>query len=458
MNTLSRRRFLKTISQFSVFSFFAPAILRASALNERIQVGFIGTGPMGRNNCRNFAAVSDLVALCDLDERYGLTPALKDKQINVRKMDTYSDYRRILDRNDINLVGIATPDHWHIKIAVEALMAGKHVFCEKPLTLTVEEGTLIRNACKKYDRVFQVGTMQRSSKRFQTAVLIVRKGFLGQIKRVVCHIDGAPSSPPIPACPVPPTLDWNLWQGQAPVTEYIATEDILPNFGCPKNTRGHHEFRWFFDYAGGKFTDWGAHHVDIALWALQQDSQGQGAVKLNPVTAEHPIPLKDGMPTVKNRYQTASKFQINCTLPDGTVIEIVSHSPYKNGIFFEGTKGTMHVSRGQIKGDIFENDKVQESFTEEDYRSLYKGKKMENDNDMLAHKLNMIRCIKEGGLPVSDVYSHVQEINLCHTACIAARLGRELAWNPQTERFVDDEQANTFLAREQRKGFEIPRC
>ncbi|MDR0337816.1 MAG: gfo/Idh/MocA family oxidoreductase, partial [Planctomycetaceae bacterium] len=156
--------------------------------------------------------------------------------------------------------------------------------------------------------------------------------------------------------------------------------------------------------------------------------------------------------------QTASKFQINCTFPDGTVIEIVSHSPYKNGIFFEGTKGNMHVSRGSIKGNVFENLKVQESFTEEDYKLLYKGKTMEHNNDMLSHKLNMIRCIKESGLPVSDVYSHVQTINLCHTACIAARLGRELVWNPKTERFVDDEQANTFLAREQRKGFEIPRC
>lgn len=460
MNSVSRRQFIKAGLGAATCCFAAPVFLRTvhgESLNERLQAGFVGTGPMGRSDCRDFASVCDLVSLCDLDEAYGLGPAMKDSKITVHQPDTCSDYRRILDRKDVDIVGIATPDHWHAKIAVEALMAGKHVFCEKPLTLTVEEGTLIRNACKKYGGVFQVGTMQRSMRRFLTAILIVQKGYLGKINRVVCHIDGGLVSGPIPKAEIPSTLDWNVWQGQAPVADYIATTEILERFGCPLHTRGHHEFRWFFDYAGGKFTDWGAHHVDIALWALRQCDPGQGPTKLNPVVAEHPVPMKNGHPTVHDQYQTATRFQVDCAMPDGCVLEIVSHSRHGNGVFFEGTKGNMHVSRGRIKGNVYENEKVHEKFTEEDYVALYKGKPLESDNDMICHKKNMLRCIKEGGLPVSDLDSHVQEINLCHIACIATRLRRELQWDAKTERFVGDDEANTFLAREQRKGFEIPR-
>ncbi|MCL2303834.1 MAG: Gfo/Idh/MocA family oxidoreductase [Planctomycetaceae bacterium] len=458
MDRLTRRNFLKTGAVLTASAFASPSILRAESLSDRVRVGFVGTGPMGRSDCQCFSRICDLVALCDLDEKYGLAPAKNNGNINRLNPDTYSDYRRILDRKDIDLVGIATPDHWHSKIAVEALLAGKHVFCEKPLTLTVEEGTLIRNACKKSGKVFQVGTMQRVSKLFQTAVLIVQKGFLGDIKQVVCHIDGGLVSPPIPKAEVPATLDWNLWQGQAPLHDYVATAEMHPNFGCPLHTRGHHEFRWFFDYAGGKFTDWGAHHVDIALWALNQNAPGQGPEKFNPVIAEHPVPMKGGYPLVHDQYQTATKFQVDCQMPDGINLQLVSHSPNSCGVLFEGTQGSIHVSRGRIKGNVYENEKVQDSFTEEDYLSLSKGKKLDwNLGDLDRHKQNMVDCIKEGGLPISDLDSHVQEINLCHVACIATRLGRELAWDAKTETFVNDKEANSFLAREQRKGFEIPR-
>ncbi len=459
MSSQSRRRFLKSGIALAATGIAAPSLVRhlhAESVNDRIQAAFVGTGPMGRGDCRNFADVCDLVAICDLDEAYGLASAMKDRKINNGKLETCSDYRRILDRKDVDIVGIATPDHWHIKIAIEALLAGKHVFCEKPLTLTVEEGRLVRDAVKKTGKVFQVGTMQRSMKVFHDAVLIVRKGHLGKIKRVVCHIDGGLSCPTIPKAAVPSTLDWNIWQGQAPEAEYVATTEILERFGCPLNTRGHHEFRWFFDYAGGKFTDWGAHHVDIALWALQQDGPGQGPAKLNPVIAEHPVPMKDGHPLVQDQYQTATKFQVDCPMPNDVMLEIVSHSPHGLGVFFEGTEGKLHVNRQRIKGNVYENEKVQDSFTEDDYRGLYKGKPIESANEMIAHKKNMLTCIREGGLPVSDVYSHVQEINFCHIACIATRLGRELTWDAKNEKFVGDDHANTFLARKQRKGFEIP--
>ena len=462
MNKLSRRQFLKAGAALTASAFAAPALyLKAQTPSNRVRVGFVGTGQQGRWNCIDFINVSDLVAICDLDEAYGIAPAMKIARIADQKPDIYSDYRRVLDRKDIDIVGIATPDHWHTKIIVESLMADKHVFCEKPLTLTVEEGTLIRNANKKHNKVIQVGTQQRAMKVFQTAVLIVQKGYLGEIKRAVCHIDGGDvSDGPVPKADVPATLDWNTWLGQAAYRDYLATKELTPraNFIYPKNTNGHHQFRWWFDFAGGKFTDWGAHHVGIALWALKQGNPGQGPEKFIPVIAEHPVPMENGYPMVHDQYQTATRFQVDCPMPGGTLLQVVSHSEHGNGIFFEGTKGNMHVNRSRIKGNVYENEKVQDTFTEEDYASLSYGKKL--NWELVGgsfHKQNMIDCIKEGGLPVSDINTDVQQINLCHLACIATRLKRELVWNAKMETFVNDDAANTFLAREQRKGFEIPR-
>ncbi|GHT11824.1 NADH-dependent dehydrogenase [Planctomycetales bacterium] len=458
--SLSRRNFL----QLGAAAIASPYILRAAEPNGRLQIGSIGVGPRGRANTFQFAGLGDIVALADLDEKYGIAPTLQNKTISERKVDTYSDYRRILDRKDIDLVSISTPDHWHIKIAVEALQAGKHVYCEKPLTLTVEEGQLIRKAHEKYPKqVFQVGSMQRSHRLFMTAVLLAQKGFLGKIDRLTCQIDGGLVSGPIPKTAPPSTLDWDTWLGQAPVRDYIETAEIFERFGCPLHTRGHHEFRWFFDYAGGKFTDWGAHHADIALWALPPGEFEQGHIKINPVVAEHPIPLKDGEPTIDDQYQTATKFKVECTLASGTVIELASHSKYPNGLNLHGSKAEIHVSRGRITGDIYEKDKVQDTLTDDDYTALNKGKKWQgqrgdqnkNDISAIVHKKNMLTCITEGGEPASDIDSHLKELNLCHVACLATRLGRELVWDPKNETFIGDAHANTFLARERRKGFDI---
>ena len=461
MKSFSRRQFLKAGAVFAASMFASPAVLRSQSPSSRVRVGFVGTGPMGRSNCEGFSRLGDLVALCDLDESYGLSRAKNSQNINRLNPDTYSDYRRLLDRNDIDIVGIATPDHWHTKIAIEALMADKHVFCEKPLTLTIEEGALIRNACKKYNKVFQVGNQQRAIRVFQTAVLIVQKGFLGDIKRIICQIDGGDvSDGPIPKAEVPATLDWNTWLGQASYRDYLATEDITPrsNFHFPRNTNGHHQFRWWYDFAGGKFTDWGAHHVDIALWALKMDGLGQGPERFIPSGIEHPVPMENGYPTVHNQYQTATRFVVECPMPGGTIIEMASHSGHGLGLFFEGTSGNMHVNRQRIRGNVFENDRVQDRFTEDDYIALSHGKSLNWQlGDLDRHKQNMIDCIREGGLPVSEINSNIQGINMCHAACISSRLRRELVWDAKTDTFVNDDHANTFIAREQRRGFEIPR-
>ena len=433
-----------------------PAIAqRRQAPSDRLRMGCIGIGSMGQGNAHGFNGITEIVALCDVDSAH--IEETKASGIGRgRAIDAYKDYRRILERNDIDVVSICTPDHWHTKICIESMQSGKHVFCEKPLTLTIEENQLIRAACKKYNKVFQVGTQQRAQRdQFALATLMVRKGLLGKIQKVTCNIDGGATSGPIPLADVPETLDWDMWLGQAPLVDFRASpERRNPNNpqSIPRNSRAHGEFRWWYEYSGGKFTDWGAHHIDGAMWALDVLGEGQGPIKVNPIIAEHPVPYENGWPTLDDRYNTSHQFDIECTFEDGIAMHVVSRSPDGNGILFEGTEGRIHVNRGRIAGRPFEQikDNIGDIFPAEEFIKLYNGKPFE------GHKENFIRCIREGGLPVSDVYSHIQAMTVCHLCVIAARLGREVHWDPKDERTLDV-QAQSFVARERRRDYEIPR-
>jgi predicted dehydrogenase len=467
MSQTTRRDFLKrsaaAVSAVGAVPYFLssrqPAF--AQAPSDRLRMGCIGVGDMGRGNAHGFNGLVDIVAVCDVDSLH-MEIAQDDNNIG-RRVDGnkvrptgYKDYRSILDRDDIDVVSVVTPDHWHTKICVEALQAGKHVFCEKPLTLTLEENQIIREACKKYNKVFQVGTQQRSQRdQFALATLMIRKGLLGKIEKVTCDIGDGPRCGPIPKADVPERLDFEMWLGQAPLVDYIATPEVNnPNRrdAWPRNSRTHYEFRWWYEYSGGKFTDWGAHHIDCAMWALDLLGDGQGPVKINPLIAEHPVPFEKGQPTLTDRYNSSHRFDLECTFEEGLVMHVVSHSRDGNGILFEGTEGRMHVSRGRIAGRPFENiqNQIRELFPDEEFEKLYHGKRWE------GHKQNFIRCMREGGLPVSDLYTHVQAMAVCHLCVIAARLGREVAWDPKTEK-TGDAESQSFVAREQRKGYEISR-
>ena len=465
MGQTTRRDFLKQSAVAAAAVGAVPYFLSsqqpvlAQQASDRLRLGCIGVGSMGRGDARHFNGKVDIVALCDVDSKH-LDYAREDnlgKRDSSGKSnpDTYKDYRKILERKDIDVVSVVTPDHWHTKICIEALQAGKHVFCQKPLTLTVEENQLIRAACKKYNKVFQVGTQQRSQRdQFALATLMIRKGLLGKIEKITCDIGGSPTCGPIPKADAPATLDFEMWLGQAPIVEYVATTETS-NEGravWARNSRTHYEFRWWYEYSGGKFTDWGAHHIDCALWAMNLLGEGQGPIKYEPIVFEHPVPYKDGNPTENNRYNSSHKFDVKCTFENGLVMHVVSNSQDGNGILFEGTGGRMHVSRGRIAGKPFEDikDNWKEMFPNEEFNKLYNGKPFED------HKDNFIRCIREGGLPISDVFTHVQAMNSCHLSAIAARLGREIAWDPKTET-TGDAQSRGFLAREQRKGYEISR-
>ena len=463
MSKTTRRDFLKqsalAASAIGAVPYFLssaqPAL--AQAPSDRLRMGCIGVGDMGRGNARGFNGLVDIIAVCDVDSLH-MEMAQDDNNIGRRgtKPTGYKDYRSILDRDDIDVVSVVTPDHWHTKICIEAMQAGKHVFCEKPLTLTLEENQIIREACKKYNKVFQVGTQQRSQRNeFALATLMVRKGLLGKIEKVTCDIGGGPTCGPIPKADVPEKLDFEKWLGQAPLVDYVATPEVHDanrRDAWPRNSRTHYEFRWWYEYSGGKFTDWGAHHVDCAMWALDRLADGTGPVKINPLIAEHPVPFEKGQPTLTDRYNASHRFDMECTFEDGLIMHVVSDSRDGNGILFEGTEGRIHVSRGRIVGRPFENirERIQEEFPDEEFVKLYHGKRWE------GHKENFIRCMREGGLPVSDLYTHVQAMAVCHLCVIAARLGREVAWDPKTEK-TGDAESQSFVAREQRKGYEIPR-
>ncbi|MBM4020949.1 MAG: Gfo/Idh/MocA family oxidoreductase [Planctomycetes bacterium] len=440
----SRRTFLGTSAAFGAAAGGVPsfawtqAAFANRAANDRPRIGCIGVGSMGTGDARDHARFGDVLAVCDVDSRHA-DQARNDGGIGKGKADAYSDYRKLLERSDIDVVSVVTPDHWHVKIAIEALQAGKHVFCQKPLTLTIEENKLIRAACEKHPTLrFVIGTQQRSDKdRFLRAVNMVHKNLLGPIKKVTVGINGSPTGGPFPVAQPPKELDWEMWLGQAPKVDF-------------REKRCHYEFRWWYEYSGGKFTDWGAHHVDIALWALRQDEKGKGPVTIDGTDAKHPVPFKDGFPERDDFYNTSHDFAINCTFPNGTLMVITSRGD--NGILFEGEKGNLFVNRGKISGKPIEEHWDKDQYTDADVMALYKGKPYE------GHKENFYRCIRDGGLPVSDAFSHLITMNSCHLAAIAARLGRTITWDPATETIKGDEQAQSMTARTPRRGFEIPRA
>ncbi len=450
----SRRDFLKqtgattAAAAFVPYFFTTPSARGAFATaNERPVIGCIGTGSRWGQVVGGALKFGDVAAVCDVDANHvGKARERMEKDQGTGKtVDVYEDYRKLLERTDIDIVTIVTPDHWHSRIAIEAMKAGKDLYCEKPLTLTIDEGKKIIQVLDRTKRVFQVGTQQRTemNQRFLQAIALIRAGRIGEVKTVTCAIGGSPVSGPIPIAEVPRGLNWELWQGQAPAKEYRLSGD-------GKKTRCHYEFRWWYEYSGGKMTDWGAHHIDIAQWGIEQGGPGQGPVSVEPLMAEHPVPYKDGHPTLDDQYNAATRFHVQAVFPNGVVMNIRDRADdlgFDNGILFEGTEGKLFVNRGKITGRPVE-ELADNPLPEDAIEKLYGGKPT-------THMENFMNCVKSRALPISDVYSHHRAMTTCHLANIAIRIDRKLQWDPQAEQIVGDEQANQWLSREQRKGYEV---
>ena len=452
----SRRDFLTTctggLAAAAVPYFFStPRTLadETRAKNDRIALGLIGSGSIANLNIKTAKDWIDVVAIADVDA--GRAAGFNERHAG-GKADVYDDYRRILERKDVDVIHVATPDHWHTKPVVEAMLAGKDVYCEKPLTLTIDEGKLIRRVQKETGRIVQVGTQQRSMfNLFTKAMAIVAEGRLGRITQVQAAIGGARSSPSIPVAAVPKGLDWDRWLGPAPACDYRFLNDpeIVGKEGKEK-TNCHYEFRWWYEYSGGKLTDWGAHHVDLAIWALALNGQTAGPTSIGG-TAVHPVTFRDGVAVEKDCYNTATAFLFNVDFPGGTKLFIRNDTD--KGVLIEGEKGRIFVSRGKLSGGPV--DELKDNPLPEDaIAKVYKNLPMEHD-ERKGHWANFLWCAKERKEPISDVHSHMKMLNVCHLAGISGRLGRSLQWDDAKEQIVGDEQANSMLARPYRKGYEI---
>jgi predicted dehydrogenase len=458
----SRRGFLSSCATAAAAAavtpyFFSKAHTLADetkSATDRVALGLIGAGSIAQANIGVAKDWIDVVAIADVDAGRA---AKSNEQYSQGKAAVYDDYRKILERKDVDVIHVATPDHWHTKPVVEAMLAGKDVYCEKPLTLTIDEGKLIRRIQQETGRIVQVGTQQRSTfPLFVTAMALVAEGRLGRIKRVQAAIGAAPSSPSIPVASVPGELNWDRWLGPAPAAEYRFFQGpaVVDKEGKEKrpqpNTNCHYEFRWWYEYSGGKLTDWGAHHVDIATWALLLNGQTAGPLSIGG-TSKHPVVFKDGLPVERDRYNTATEFLFTVDFPGGT--QMVIRNDTDNGILIEGEKGTIFVNRGRLTGgpvEALKDDPLPEGAVAKVYKNL-----PIEENERKAHWANFLYCAKNRLEPISDVHSHMKMLNICHLAGISARLGRSLKWDAAAERIVGDEQANSMLGRPYRAGYEI---
>ncbi len=447
----SRRSFLQAVAATSGAAVLTSPMPRAfgyQSANDRPVFATIGLRNQGWTITSKSFKYADFAALVDVDDNVLAANVEKTEKAQKKKPDAYKDYRKVLDRKDIDAVMIATPDHWHTKIAIEAMLAGKDVYCEKPLTLTIAEGKLIEKYVKQTGRVFQVGTMQRTEcdNRFLQAIAMVKDGRIGTVKKVTCGINGMEASPVIPVTAVPEGLDWETWLGPAPKVDYRALPELREGYGggVPLFSNCHYSFRNWHEYSGGKLTDWGAHHVDIACWALGATETGPS--KITPVEFKLPVEYKDGHPTVQDQYNAATSFSIKIDMPNG--VEMIITSEGDNGILFEGTEGRFFVNRGKISGKPVE-DLKDKPLKDDAIEQVYGGPVCEN------HTHNFTEAIKSRSQPISDVWSHNRMLEICHLSNIAMRLNRPLNWDAAKREIVGDDQANSFLSRENRKGYEI---
>jgi predicted dehydrogenase len=436
----SRRDFVRITAASSLLTpLISPAgrtmADETRAKNDRPRLALIGAGGQGSGDARWASTYGDFLAVCDVDKTHA-ERGKKDPRIGKGKADTYEDYRKVLDRKDIDAVIIGTPDHWHTKICIDAMKAGKDVYCEKPLTLTIDEGKKLGKVAKETGRIVQVGTQQRSdhNKVFLLAVALVRSGRIGTIRKVTAAIGGAPSGGPFTKEQAPANLNWDMWLGQAPKVDYI-------------KQRCHSDFRWWYEYSGGKLTDWGAHHVDIGQWGIGKENTGPKTIEV--VTNELPVKFEHGLPTIDDHFNTPTSFLVRATFEGG--IELDIRHDTENGVTFQGTAGRIFVTRdridlqgGAVEG-IYKNP-VPDSLLVE----LRKGKRLD------SHMGNFFECVRDRSTPVSDVWTHHRALSTCHLSNIALRLNRKkLTWDAANEQILHDEEANKWLTRPQRAGYEV---
>jgi predicted dehydrogenase len=439
---IHRRRFLQHSASAAATIAAAPYVwtrTACGAANDRLNIAAIGVGGRGTAIGHEAGRRANLVACADVHRGNAEQFAAKYGD----RCQIYEDYRRILDRKDIDAITCGTPDHWHTRIAVDALESGKHVYCEKPLTLTIDEGRQVMAAVERTGRVFQVGTQQRSEfdQMFLKAIVIARSGLLGTKLHAVSSVGNATAGGPFPAAPIPSDLNFDFWLGQAPEVEY-------------NPRRIGWDFRWWLEYSGGQVTDWGVHHTDIAIWALggEEDgvvqAEGKGVFPGLPEGTDV-VAFLNGKVKLPPQFNVAHEFDCHLTLANGNTINLTSGN---NELLIAGEKGRIRVNRGSLTGQLVEEinaDAQRREWLDEEVRKLYRGMPLE------GHMANFLHCIKAGEKPISDVWTHCNSVNACHMANIAMFVKRKIQFDPKSYRFVGDDEANQYLKREQRAPWQI---
>jgi predicted dehydrogenase len=455
-SSVTRRDFVRRAAALAVA---APTIISASALgsdkvrppSERLRLGFIGIGKQASGHLDNLAgkATTQVIAVCDVHsgrrERARRTTEQKYKKLERggAGVKEYPHYMDLLGRDDIDAVVIGTPDHWHTIVSMEACKAGKDIYCEKPLTLTIHEAHVIIGAVRKHERVFQTGSQQRSEGPFREACEYIRNGRLGKIKEVWVGV-GATSKPcDLPAEPTPEGIDWDTWLGQAPERPW---NDVLCRRESePNNYPFNPGWRDYREYSGGYVTDWGAHHFDITQWALDMDHSGpvevlppehegdkygaqviyRGSPVGDEILVTHKELVYEGEPTDR---KTGKKRRIR----------------ENNGILFIGENGKIFVNRGMI---VSEPDSILREPIKENEVHLFKSP---------GHRENWMECIKTREKPIADVEIGARSVTVCHLINLAYWHNRKMKWDPQKWEFPGDAEANRWRDRARRGKYQLP--
>src|SRR5688500_17975216 len=452
----SRREFMgaagKGLVAASILGGF-PAIVPASVLGAAapgnlINIGAIGTGRISRGHGLPGLwkhASARIIAVCDLDsKRVAEAKTLVNGHYSTANgkpydgVKTYTDYRELLANKDIDAVVISTPDHWHALIAVDAVQAGKDVYLQKPASLTISEGRLLSNAVHRSGRIFQIGSQQRSSPQFRYAAELVRNGRIGQLKTVYVGLPGDPAGKDEPVMPVPPNLNYDVWLGSTPVVPYTENR-VQPQ-------RGYGRPGWLrcAQFGAGMIAGWGAHHIDSAHWGM--DTEHTGPIEISG-TAEFPA---SGLWDVHGPFRTEAVY--------ANGVRMIISGEFPNGIRFEGTEGWIFVSRGneavtasdpiaRLKDSqalAASDPKIITSVIGPDEIHLYESK---------DHHGNWLDCVKTRKQPIAPVEVAHRACSACLLHHIAMKTKRKLFWDPERERFKNDDDANTMLSRPQRPPF-----
>lgn len=425
----NRRQFLKTAAATTAASTLPAWYLAemadtklAIAAEEKPAIALVGCGGMGRGDAKNASRFGRIVALCDVDEK-----RVGEAKQQWPDAKTYADFRHVMDRKDIDVVICGTVDHWHTLVSLAALRSQKDVYCEKPLTLTIEDGQHLIKAVKNTGRVLQTGSQQRSDKNFRLACELVQNGRLGKLKHISVWLPSGRREGPFTAQTPPTGFDWDLWQGPTPAVDYV-----------PERT--HLTFRYWWEYSGGTMTDWGAHHNDIALWGMGMDRSGPTTIEAKPLVEMIP-----------GGFSAFSEYSVNYTYTNGVTHScqsttanawngsVVDPKGQQHGVKFEGTDGWIFVTRGKIEAS---NPEILVAELPSDAIRL----PVSND-----HMGNFFESVQSRKAPICEAEIGHRSASLCHLGVHALRLGRKLTWNPDVELFEEDDEANGRLRRAMRK-------